>query len=144
MTYPFMLSPAVLRFRGRAFEDGENHVHWSVAYSALDDFAGRQLLPVAATLRAGGQGGWADIDVAALLGGLEGANPGHVAGILADSDALETLHDFARSKLSALLGTVNSGYVLDPKAPPAEIKEMTWGAEGDEDAPGDPSDAPVR
>lgn len=121
MTFAAMTSPTVLHFEGRAFSRREDHIQWRVDYASLMEFDTGTYLPVYGSLRAGGAGGWAEISVAALIAGVEEVPGDELADTLKESEAIETLYDFARASLSGMLGTVNAGFVLDAKAPDVEV-----------------------
>ncbi len=129
-----MLAPEVLRFRAHQFLESEDHVVWRIVHSSVDNFGDRTLLPVIAFLHAGGQGGWAEIEVAALIGGVEEVPESEIPEVLAGSDAIETLYDYARGILSGMLGMVNSGVRLEARAPTAEFERMSDEPDDEDDA----------
>jgi hypothetical protein len=116
-------APGVIRLRATiSDEDQEEAFHWSV-YIA-DKAKRNDDVPVrfaVATLRAEGDGAWADIDVGCfLIGDVELENDRFLAAVQ-ESDAPETLFDIARLHLQSQLALVGSGVQIPFSSPEGEI-----------------------
>lgn len=110
-------------------EEMSDHVVWTVSYHpTLSSSKRGPWRPVVGTLHAADQSGNGDVSVGAILKNIHGADPDDFEAALADSDALETLYDVARSHLLPVMRSVGCDIVLDRKAPEVELHELPDGS----------------
>jgi hypothetical protein len=114
-----LVSPFIDRWRAaRADGDIHEHLRWDVTYAAeaVSTEMGN-IWPVFATLHAAGPGGWGDVSVAAFVRNAEEIEPDEFESVLAGSEAIETLYDFARSHFMPLIAGVGAELSIPKKSP---------------------------
>ncbi|MDR6691489.1 hypothetical protein J2X55_002412 [Microbacterium sp. 1154] len=93
-------------------------MQWDVTYdpTPIDTTYG-DVWPVFATLHAGGSGGWGDISVAAFVKNAHDVAPDQFEEVLAGSEAVETLYDFARSHFVPMLAGIGAEVTMPAGSP---------------------------
>lgn len=113
-----LTDPRIIEVRASIAGEGEEHVNWLVDIAPTAE-ARLNLRVVFATLHAYGAGGNCDVVVGARMKYPKVATTPleEFEAALAESEALETLYDYARVHARSLLGLVESDGTLPAKAP---------------------------
>jgi len=126
-----LVGPDVIEVSAR-HERLDPHVKWWVDYAPepATTLSGRVVF---GTLHAFGAAGGAEVTVASVIKYPNGASPTseEFEKALKDSDALETLYDYARTVVSSVAAIVNARPELDRKAPEPVFGQLKRASESD-------------
>lgn len=131
-----LTDPDVVSLNASREESQDPHVNWFVGYAPEREaeFDARVIM---GSLHVVGETGRGDIRVAGLL--FDNADAQYddesLPEVLANSDAVETLYDFARVSLRSVLAIVDADARIPDASPDPEIDQLVRRADAAEQAP---------
>ena len=130
-------NPEITSVEAAKIPHTEAHVDWNVGY-APTDFPRENARVVIGTVHAGGDGGFVEVSVAAMMNYAPEREPGEdFRSVLEESTALETLWDIARAAFYGTAGVAGVTISIPEEAPDAEfhLLRRVSEAEGSDDSP---------
>jgi hypothetical protein len=120
-----LTSPDVIRVHATSGESDKSHVVWSVGY-APEKESETDARVIFGTLHAAGPNAFGDVVVSAMLidTSKDAYAEADIEAVLAQSDAIETLYDFAKANLRPVLAVVDADIRLPYTSPGLELTAL--------------------